>query len=288
MSFHVDRIAKHASLLQTSSHRASAYAHNFAAAKAAIKTALDALSDQLQTGHNHDKAELARAWTTADNAIIAAETHGQNVVTGFKKKACPTKRKMIEAENHKKAAKQEMVKIQDTKMCSTGIVETWKDMDVDKSNYKLGTQLRNQWEKAKSDWRKAKTKYDLAVIAHTQAVAAHGVAMSGFRAAVTSEAVIANTGCKNAHTQYKNLNDEVQANVHTRKQVFRGVEAITCYVTHLTDNDAAKSCADDAFKKDTSNWDIPAKTLPTCKSTTTLENSFGPMTWTPTTTNCHF
>merc|ERR1712199_95974 len=81
MTYHVNRIAKHASLMQEHSgmdeDKAKAYAHNFAASKAAIKAALKSLTDQLNAGHKHDKNALATAKNAGANAISKSVNSGK-------------------------------------------------------------------------------------------------------------------------------------------------------------------------------------------------------------------
>lgn len=190
MSFHVNRVAKHAALIQSGDwgEKAKAYKHNFAASKAAIKSALSGLTNQLTTGHNHDKSALNSGFNAGKNAISTAASTGRNKTAGYKHKACPTKRHEDEADAKKRAAKSAMQSIQTTKMCSSGISETWKDMDVDKSSPKFGTQLRNKWDKARSNWLQAKAKYDAAVKAHKDAQTRHNLAMASFKTACKLEA----------------------------------------------------------------------------------------------------
>merc|ERR1711998_153317 len=292
MSFHVERIAKHASLMQTGSDddesddKAKSYVHNFAASKAAITEALKGLSGQLNSGHSHDKAALNSGLGAGNSAISNGESSGKVKTASFKNKACPTKKKETEADAAKKAAKQAMQKIQDTKMCSSGITETWKDMDVDKSSPKFGTELRNKWDKARSDWIKAKETHDAAVKAHEHAVTTHNLSMAAFKTACKLEAENAHNACKNAHAEYAVLKKEVASNVNMRKHVHRAIGVVHCYVNHLTDNGAAKACGDKALKGSTSQWDITPANLPACKSTSHLSNSFGSTTWLPTTSSC--
>merc|ERR1711881_243820 len=54
---HVSHMAEHAELIQEG--KAKAYAHDFNASKRAIAAALKSLNDDLDAGHNHDKAALA-------------------------------------------------------------------------------------------------------------------------------------------------------------------------------------------------------------------------------------
>merc|ERR1712054_514278 len=94
MSFHVNRVAKHASLLQQSDfddesdEKTKAYAHNFAASKAAITAALNGLNSQLSAGHNHDKNALAQGLSAGNSAISNAYATGKSTTAGYKHKAC--------------------------------------------------------------------------------------------------------------------------------------------------------------------------------------------------------
>merc|ERR1711998_641460 len=51
-------------------------------------------------------------------------------------------------------------------------------------------------------------------------------------------------------------------------------------------NAGAKACADKARKADVSMWNIDGGSLTTCESTSSLENAFGPPSWTATASNC--
>merc|ERR1712096_168461 len=288
MSFHVNRVAKHAALIQSGDwdDKAKAYKHNFAASKAAIKSALSGLTNQLTTGHNHDKSALNSGFNAGKNAISTAASTGRNKTAGYKHKACPTKRHEDEADAKKRAAKSAMQSIQTTKMCSSGISETWKDMDVDKSSPKFGTQLRNKWDKARSNWLQAKAKYDAAVKAHKDAQTRHNLAMASFKTACKLEASNAHQACKNAHAEYATLKREVAGNVGMRKQVYIATLVVTCYIDNLTGNAAAKACADKQHGANTSRWNISPGNLAACTSTSRLSDNFGPENWRPTSGNC--
>merc|ERR1712096_554085 len=257
MSFHVNRVAKHAALIQSGDwgEKAKAYKHNFAASKAAIKSALSGLTNQLTTGHNHDKSALNSGFNAGKNAISTAASTGRNKTAGYKHKACPTKRHEDEADAKKRAAKSAMQSIQTTKMCSSGISETWKDMDVDKSSPKFGTQL-------------------------------HNLAMASFKTACKLEASNAHQACKNAHAEYATLKREVAGNVGMRKQVYIATLVVTCYIDNLTGNAAAKACADKQHGANTSRWNISPANLAACTSTSRLSDDFGPENWRPTSGNC--
>jgi len=292
MSFHVNRVAKHAALIQSGDwgddvmKKAKSYKHTFSASKAAIKSALSGLTNQLTTGHNHDKSALNSGFNAGKNAISTAASTGRNKTAGYKHKACPTKRHEDEADAKKRAAKSAMQSIQTTKMCSSGISETWKDMDVDKSSPKFGTQLRNKWDKARSNWLQAKAKYDAAVKAHKDAQTRHNLAMASFKTACKLEASNAHQACKNAHAEYATLKREIAGNVGMRKQVYIATLVVTCYIDNLTGNAAAKACADKQHGANTSRWNISPANLAACTSTSRLSDDFGPENWRPTSGNC--
>ena len=150
MTFHVDRIKHHATLLQSKSWddaAPKAYSHNYSSSKAAITSALRGLTDQLQAGHTHDVNALKTGESDAKKATNDAKTNGKTATGKYRNKACPTKRKEIEADNKKKKAKETMQNIAKEKIC-TGLKTTFGDMDIDKSAPKYGTELRNGWDKA--------------------------------------------------------------------------------------------------------------------------------------------
>merc|ERR1711959_774193 len=154
MTYHVNRIAKHARLVQTASfddadeEKAKAYAHNFAASKAAIRAALKSLTDQLDAGHKHDKNALESAFAVATGAVRKAVEDGKAKTTEAKLK--------------------NMGDIKGTKICELGT--TWEDMDVEKTTPKFGTELRNAWDKKNAAYKAAKAEADAATKAHNKAV----------------------------------------------------------------------------------------------------------------------
>merc|ERR1711988_1906551 len=272
MAFHVDRISHHAELMQTAGYeeKTKAYSHNFSSSKAAIQAALNSLTNQLQTGHNHDVAALNTSHNDNTKAINDSKTDGKSKTHGFRNKACPTKRKEMEADVKKKNAKTAMQNVAAGKICK-GLGSTWGDMDVDKTAPKYGTELRNAWDKARARYVAAKTAYEAAIKEHEKALAAHNTAMAAF---------------KTAHNEYAVLKGEVQSNVNSRKQVYIAVGVVKCYIDNLANNGRAKACSDTARAKDTSRWNITPKDLGKCTGKTDLEHSFGPKNWTPTTTTC--
>merc|ERR1711981_1498069 len=256
MHFHINRIAKHAVLLQMDK-KAAAYTHNFDASKAAIKAALKALTNQLNDGHRHDKAALATGINEGTSAISSKKTSGKNKCQTFKDKACPTKREEMEADAAKADAKKKMQNVGKGKVCDS-LGSTWGDMDVDKATPKYGDELRNKWDKKRGE----------------------------FETAIELEARNAVNACNQAHKEYNALKKEVASNVAARKQVFIATLVVTCYVDNLTDNGAAKTCADKKRGADTNQWNINPANLTPCNSNAELTNEFGPANWLPTSGRC--
>merc|ERR1711907_573776 len=181
---HVDHMAEHAELIQEG--KAKAYAHDFNASKRAIAAALKSLNDDLDAGHNHDKAALETSKNDNTNAINTAHSKNKASVKSVRGKACPTKRAEEAADAAKKKAKGDMDSIYNTKIC--GISTTWRDMDIEKDAPKMGTVLRNKWDATRAKYVKAKSKYDAAVKAHKKAVEQHGAAMAAFKTALDIQA----------------------------------------------------------------------------------------------------
>merc|ERR1712139_636490 len=256
MHFHINRIAKHAVLLQMDK-KAAAYTHNFDASKAAIKAALKALTNQLNDGHRHDKAALATGINEGTSAISSKKTSG----------------------------KKKMQNVGKGKVCDS-LGSTWGDMDVDKATPKYGDELRNKWDKKRGEYETAKAKYDAAVKKHDNAIKKHNAAMAEFKTALELEARNAVSACNQAHKEYNALKKEVASNVAARKQVFIATLVVTCYVDNLTDNGAAKTCADKKRGADTNQWNINPANLTPCNSNAELTNEFGPANWLPTSGRC--
>merc|ERR1711959_34705 len=290
MTYHVNRIAKHARLVQTASfddadeEKAKAYAHNFAASKAAIRAALKSLTDQLDAGHKHDKNALESAFAVATGAVSKAVEDGKTKTTEAKHAACPLKREEEKAEAIKKAKLKNMGDIKGTKICE--LSTTWEDMDVEKTTPKFGTELRNAWDKKNAAYKAAKAEADAATKAHNEAVRAHESAMASFKTALGLMVDNAHTACKNAHEEYEALKKEVASNVAARKQVFKATLVVTCYVDNLSNNAGGKACADKARAADDSQWNITPKTLDPCVGKVHLTNEMGPTDWEPSMANC--
>merc|ERR1711939_806589 len=288
MTYHVNRIAKHARLVQEASfsdeEKAKAYAHNFAASKAAIRAALKSLTDQLDAGHRHDKSALESAQSVGTNAINKAINDGKAKTTESKHKACPTKREEERARAVKEAKLKKMADLKATKICELGT--TWMDMDVEKTTPKFGTELRNAWDKKRAAYSVAKAEADAATKAHNKAVSDHDAAMAAFKTALGLMVDNANSACLNAHKEYDTLKREVAANVAARKQVFTATLVVTCYVDNLSNNAGARKCADKARSADVSQWNISPKNLDPCSTKASLTSTMGPTSWLPTVANC--
>merc|ERR1711988_207848 len=269
---HVDHMAEHAELIQEG--KAKAYAHDFNASKRAIAAALKSLNDDLDAGHNHDKAALETSKNDNTNAINTAHSKNKASVKSVRGKACPTKRAEEAADAAKKKAKGDMDSIYNKKIC--GISTTWRDMDIEKETPKMGTVLRNEWDKTRAKYVAAKSKHDAAVKAHQDAVNKNKAAMAAFTLST----------CQNAHAEYEALKKEVASNVVSRKQVYVAALVIKCYVDNMTDNAAAKKCADSKRNASTTKFDITPPGLAPCTSKAKNVDSFGPASWKPTAANC--
>merc|ERR1711998_415650 len=110
--------------------------------------------------------------------------------------------------------------------------------------------------------------------------------LASFKTAVSIQAANTLAMCQSAHAEYNTLKGEVASNVDTRKQTFIATLVITCYVDNMTDNSAAKTCADKKRAASTSQWDITPPAMKPCSSKSTNENKYGPLDWTPALNNC--
>merc|ERR1712178_213468 len=282
---HVAVVTKHAKTIQLSQdademEKASAYSHDFEKASKSIKAALDTLRGELRTGHNHDVKLLKDTKSTASAGLSSTKENNKNKVKKLKHEGCPTKRSEERADSDKKARDD----VKNKKICPLGT--TWDDMDIHKSVPKYGSELRSAWDKARADWVKKNNAYKAAIKAHESAIIAHEQKMAAFKTAMKLEAKSTHDQCKSAHSEYNALKRDVQANVETRKQVDISSKVVQCYVDNMTDNAGAKACADKARKADVSMWNIDGGSLTACESTSSLENAFGPPTWTATASNC--
>merc|ERR1711988_479682 len=255
---HVAVVTKHAKTIQLSQdademEKASAYSHDFEKASKSIKAALDTLRGELRTGHNHDVKLLKDTKSTASTGLSSTKENNKNKVKKLKHEGCPTKRSEERADSDKKAAKKARDDVKNKKICPLGT--TWDDMDIHKSVPKYGSELRSAWDKARADWVKKNNAYKAAIKAHESAIIVHEQKMAAFKTAMKLEAKSTHDQCKSAHNEYNALKRDVQANVEARKA-------------------------------DVSMWNIDGGSLTACESTSSLENAFGPPTWTATASNC--
>lgn len=288
LKYHIDRVSKHAQLLQTAveDDKAKAYSHNFAASKSAIKAALKSLTDQLNAGHAHDKDALNTSRNSNENTLTTAKANGKATATEKKHAVCPHKRAEETAHANKVAKEKAMKKVKSTKVCEPPIDFTYTDMDVEKKLPKFGTALRDAWDKARSRYSAAKGAYDAATKAHTTAVRKTETAMAEFKTALGLMAQNADKTCRDAHKEYNILKGEVASNVKARKEVDTAVDVVMCYVEHLSNNAAAKACADKARKADRSKWNISPPGLSACEGQDKLKKAWGPATWSPSMGGC--
>lgn len=283
---HVDLISHHSELIQGQDNigKAKAFAHNFAASKRAIMSAISALHGELTVGHRHDKAVLTKQRNLLNASIKKSLRDGKATANKYRFKACPTKRLEIESNNAKKKAKKQMHAHENQKVCPLGT--RFKDMDINKGTPKLGTELRNKWNRARATYVRLQAVYNKAAAKHVAAVRKYNKAMSQFRTSVRLEAANAFNTCKNARDEYAALVKEVANNVNTRKQTYVATLVIKCYINNLTSNKSAKGCADKAKRANTSKWNIVAGPLIPCNSKATNAKIFGPPNWQPTSRNC--
>merc|ERR1712230_103418 len=141
-------------------------------------------------------------------------------------------------------------------------------------------------DKARARWVSRDNAYKAAIKAHETSIVKHEEKIAAFKTATKLEARATNDRCNNAHKEYEALKKDVQSNVNTRKQVDISAKVVQCYVDHMTDNAKAKACADKARKSDVSIWNIDGGKLSSCASTASLEDAFGPLSWTATKKNC--
>merc|ERR1712225_100132 len=177
----VATIHKHAVLMQAA--RDKSYKHNFSASAAAIKAALSSLLTQLNAGHDHDKRVLVAAHRDGNTASTNAINAGRSKCKDLREQACPIKRKEEEAAGKKRAALTARNNVGNHRMCGS-LATTWDDMDVTKPVPRLGSEIRNEWDKLHAQWEKAHAQYVAATKAHQRALNAHAEHMASFTTAV--------------------------------------------------------------------------------------------------------
>jgi len=285
VNLHVKRIAKHAELLQNT--KAAAYSHNFAASKAAIKSALRALHTEMEKGHEHDKNALSSEKTRLNNNVASARNGGRNAVHGYRAKVCPEKRKEEAANAKEAAANRALSKVKTDRVCDPEIKANWNDMDIEKTSPKMGTALRNAWDKARARWVAAKNAHDAAKRAARAAKEKREKAMASFTTSLGIEASNAHTACRSASNEFTTLCKDVQTNVKTREQTYIATLVINCYVDDMTNKAKAKTCADKKRKASVARWAIACGSTTSCPGTAHWKNAWGPTNWQPTVANCN-
>merc|ERR1712139_270925 len=110
--------------------------------------------------------------------------------------------------------------------------------------------------------------------------------MAAFTTALDIQAAATLSTCQTAHAEYEALKKEVASNVVSRKQVYIAALVIKCYVDNMTDNAAAKKCADSRRSASTTKFDITPPGLAPCSSKAKNVDSYGPASWKPTASNC--
>lgn len=287
---HTERMLAHVKLLAAgthlSLHKAKAYTHNFAKAKAGIDAALKALHSQLKIGHDHDEKILKNLKSKSEDGMSDTHSQGTNKVLGYKHKGCPTMRAEAAASAKHDASKRALEAVMAEKICPVGT--SWGAMDVMKSVPSYGSELRRAWDKKHAEYVAKAKLYAQAQKEHREASSKHQTSIAAFKTALRIEADNTHSRCVMLHGEYDTLAKDVQSNVGTRKAVYISTLVVKCYVDNLGDKAAAAKCAEKARAADTSQFDIHKAPMKQCVSVNDLRNSMGPMDWTPTTANCKF
>jgi hypothetical protein len=283
---HVVRVAKHASLIQSTNldARAKAYKHSFNKSKAALHSALNMLVSQLKAGHKHDTGVLKQTKRSLEKGMSSVLAAAQNKAKSAKHKACPLQRAEEKARSKRSGAKKAMLKTGNAKVCP--LSTTMEDMDVDKNTPAFGVELRNKWDRVRAKYVKHNAAHNAAVKAHEAAKSKVAAAYAAMKTAVKLEASNSHSRCKQAKAEYEVLKKDVFSNVKTRKSVATSVLVVKCYVNHITNNNAAHHCANRARRQSQAIWNIRAPAWKPCASPASLQSSFGPVNWHASYRNC--
>merc|ERR1711939_1217927 len=276
---HVVRVAKHASLIQSTNldARAKAYKHSFNKSKAALHSALNMLVSQLKAGHKHDTGVLKQTKRSLEKGMSSVMAAAKNKTQGAKNKVCPHQRAEEKARSKRSGAKKAMLKTGNAKVCP--LSTTMEDMDVDKNTPAFGVELRNKWDRVRAKYVKVNAAHNAAVKAHEAAKSKVAAAYAAMKTAVKLEASNSHSRCKQAKAEYEVLKKDVFSNVKTRKSVATSVLVVKCYVNHITNNNAAHHCANRARRQSQAIWNIRAPAWKPCASPASLQSSFGPVNW---------
>merc|ERR1712230_235907 len=283
---HVVRVAKHASLIQSTNldARAKAYKHSFNKSKAALHSALNMLVSQLKAGHKHDTGVLKQTKRSLEKGMSSVLAAAKNKATSAKHKACPLQRAEEKARSKRSGAKKAMLRVGNAKVCP--LSATMEDMDVDKNTPAFGVELRNKWDRVRAKYVKHNAAHNAAVKAHEAAKSKVAAAYAAMKTAVKLEASNSHSRCKQAKAEYEVLKKDVFSNVKTRKSVATSVLVVKCYVNHITNNNAAHHCANRARRQSQAIWNIRAPAWKPCTSVASLQSQFGPVNWTASYRNC--
>merc|ERR1719453_387732 len=283
---HVVRVAKHASLIQSTNldARAKAYKHSFNKSKAALHSALNMLVSQLKAGHKHDTGVLKQTKRSLEKGMSSVLAAAKNKAKSAKHKACPLQRAEEKARSKRSGAKKAMLKVGNAKVCP--LSTTMEDMDVDKNTPAFGVELRNKWDRVRAKYVKHNAAHNAAVKAHEAAKSKVAAAYAAMKTAVKLEASNSHSRCKQAKAEYEVLKKDVFSNVKTRKSVANSVLVVKCYVNHITNNNAAHHCANRARRQSQAIWNIRAPAWKPCTSVASLQSQFGPVNWTASYRNC--
>merc|ERR1711939_1052509 len=283
---HVVRVAKHASLIQSTNldARAKAYKHSFNKSKAALHSALNMLVSQLKAGHKHDTGVLKQTKRSLEKGMSSVMAAAKNKTQGAKHKACPLQRAEEKARSKRSGAKKAMLRVGNAKVCP--LSATMEDMDVDKNTPAFGVELRNKWDRVRAKYVKVNAAHNAAVKAHNASKSKVAAAYAAMKTAVKLEASNSHSRCKQAKAEYEVLKKDVFSNVKTRKSVATSVLVVKCYVNHITNNNAAHHCANRARRQSQAIWNIRAPAWKPCTSVASLQSSFGPVNWHASYRNC--
>merc|ERR1712093_767757 len=283
---HVSRVAKHASLIQTSNldARAKAYKHNFNQSKKALHAALNMLVSQLKAGHKHDTNVLKQTKRSLEKGMSSVHAAAKNKTTNAKHRVCPLQRAEEKARQRRGAAHSAMMKTGNGKVCP--LSTTLGDMDIDKNVPAFGVSLRNKWDRVRAKFVKQDKAHTAARKAHESAKRKVAAQYAAMRTAVNLEASNSNRACRQSKSEYETLKRDVFSNVKTRKSVATSVLVVKCYVHNLTNNNAAHNCSNRARRQSQAIWNIRAPAWKPCTSKATLASRFGPPNWHASWKNC--
>merc|ERR1712093_203192 len=283
---HVSRVAKHASLIQTSNldARAKAYKHNFNQSKKALHAALNMLVSQLKAGHKHDTNVLKQTKRSLEKGMSSVHAAAKNKTTNAKHRVCPLQRAEEKARQRRGAAHSAMMKTGNGKVCP--LSTTLGDMDIDKNVPAFGVSLRNKRDRVRAKFVKQDKAHTAARKAHESAKRKVAAQYAAMRTAVNLEASNSNRACRQSKSEYETLKRDVFSNVKTRKSVATSVLVVKCYVHNLTNNNAAHNCSNRARRQSQAIWNIRAPAWKPCTSKATLASRFGPPNWHASWKNC--